>query len=74
MKATTQRIIDEIEQAVADGSHISPATFTAYFPRANVSAAFRVARKQGIIVVDSPSCAGTPIYRKALRITEGGGA
>lgn len=68
MTATTQRIVDEIEQMVADGSRIAPATFTVFHPRANVSAAFRVARKQGIIMVDSPSCVGTPIYRKALQL------
>jgi len=66
MNQVTEQIVAEIERAVADGARIAPCTFTACYPRANVSAAFRVARRRGIIVVDTKSCMGTPIYRKAL--------
>lgn len=70
--AITETIIAEIEEAVAGGSRVAPAPFSACYPRANVSAAFRIALERGLIVVDAVSLAGTPIYRKALRLSKGG--
>lgn len=68
MSPTTERVITDIVRAVADGARIAPVTFTACYPRANVSAAFRATRKRGLIVVDCLSVCGTPIYRMGLRL------
>lgn len=68
MSPTTELIVAEIVRAVANGARIAPVTFAACYPRANVSAAFRVARKRRLIVVDSLSVCGTPIYRMALKL------
>ncbi len=74
MQTLTETIIRGIERAVRDGAEIAPCTFTAQYPRANVSAAFRAAKARGIITVSYRSVVGTPVYRKALRLVavEGG--
>ncbi len=73
MSKITESIIAHIARAVANGERIAPCTFTVCYPRANVSAAFRVARQRGLIVVDYASGLGTPVYRKALQLAKGGG-
>ena len=61
----TQEVLDALEQD--DGKYgISATTYTwAFRRRANVAAAFWIAKARGIIVVDFISVAGTPVYRKA---------
>jgi hypothetical protein len=63
----TLEILAEIKSAAAKGqSGICPAVFSwAFKNRAACSAAFRMARAQGIIEVAFISCAGTPVYQAA---------
>lgn len=71
MHPTTAKILEEIiEDARRGYDRIAPATFTAYHPRANVSAAFRIARRRGIIAVNYQSAAGTPVYRASCRLVQ----
>ncbi len=65
--AATLEVLAEIKSAAAKGQNsIVPAVFSwAFKNRAATSAAFRMARAQGIIEVRCMSCAGTPIYQPA---------
>lgn len=66
MTPRTEAAINEIKSAVAAGqTMIAPAIFSHFFGRAAVSAAFRIAKQQGIIEVAYMSCAGTPVYQAA---------
>jgi len=66
MNAQTTAALNEIKAAAAAGQQmIAPVTFSPFFGRAAVSAAFRAAKAQGIIEVAYTSCAGTPVYRAA---------
>ncbi len=66
MNANTEAALNEIKSAVAAGQQmIAPVTFSPFFGRAAVSAAFRVAKAQGVIEVAYTSCVGTPVYRAA---------
>ncbi len=63
MNPITAEIIEAIK--VDTSSMITPAIYTwAFKSRAHVSAAFRMAKKQGIIEVDYISAAGTPVYKR----------
>jgi hypothetical protein len=66
--ATTEQIVAEIAEAAKAGTLVAPASFSAFYPRAKVSAAFRMAKARGIIVVDYVGSAGTPVYKMALRL------
>jgi hypothetical protein len=64
MNTRTEAALNEIKAAVAAGQdRIAPVTFTHFFGRSAVSAAFRLAKQQGIIVVAYVSAAGTPVYK-----------
>lgn len=64
MNNRTEAALNEIKSAVAAGqTRIAPAIFSHFFGRAAVSAAFRMAKAQGIIEVAYTSCAGTPVYQ-----------
>lgn len=66
MTNRTQAALDEIKAAVAAGQDkIAPAIFSHCFGRAATSAAFRMAKKAGIIEVAYVSMVGTPVYRGA---------
>ena len=56
---TTQKILDDL--ATNTSSSIIPATYSHFFPRQYVSAAFRIAKERGIIEQDGVSAIGTPI-------------
>lgn len=58
----TQEIIDAIKEDPSE--MITPCIYSwAFRSRANTSAAFRIAKEQGIIEVSYMSAAGTPVYR-----------
>lgn len=62
----TQAALNEIKAAVAAGqTRIAPSFFSHCFGRAATSAAFRMAKAQGLIELAYTSCAGTPVYRGA---------
>ena len=63
---TTQKIIDDL--ATNTSGSIIPATYSYAFPRQYVSAAFRIAKRLGIIERRATSCVGTPIYQRPLRL------
>lgn len=64
MNTRTAEALAEIKSAAASGQKmIAPALFSHFFGRAAVSAAFKIAKREGIIVVDYISVAGTPVYR-----------
>jgi len=65
--AITLEILAEIKKAADAGQNtIVPSVFSwAFKNRAATSAAFRMARAQGIIEVRYMSCAGTPVYQAA---------
>lgn len=66
MTPATAAAFNEIKSAVAAGqTRIAPVTFSHFFGRAAVSAAFRMAKQAGIIEVAYTSCAGTPVYQAA---------
>lgn len=66
MTPKTEAALNEIKSAVAAGQRmIAPAIFSHCFGRAATSAAFRMARAQGMIEVAYMSCAGTPVYQAA---------
>lgn len=65
MNDRTAAALAEIARAAAAGTRIAPAIFSHFYGRAAVSAAFRMAKAQGLIEVDYMSCAGTPVYRAA---------
>ena len=60
----TEAALNEIKSAVAAGqSRIAPVLFSHCFGRAATSAAFRIAKAQGLIEVAYTSCVGTPVYQ-----------
>lgn len=62
----TQAALNEIKSAAAAGqARIVPALFSHCFGRAATSAAFRMARAQGLIEVAYMSCVNTPVYQAA---------
>jgi hypothetical protein len=62
----TQAALNEIKAAVAAGQQrIAPSLFSHFFGRAAVSAAFRMAKAEGLIELSYMSCANTPVYRPA---------
>ena len=64
MSPKTAEVYAAIQDAVRSGQkYIAPVTFSACFPRASVSAAFRMAKRDGIIEVQYVSCVGTPVYQ-----------
>lgn len=66
MSPKTQEAYDAIASAVASGqTRIAPVTFSFCFGRAATSAAFRMARKNGLIEVAYVSVVGTPVYQGA---------
>jgi hypothetical protein len=66
MSPKTEAALNEIKSAVASGQQlIAPVTFSHFFGRAATSAAFRIAKKEGIIIVNYISAAGTPVYKGA---------
>jgi hypothetical protein len=66
MSPKTAAAIAEIKAAISAGqTRIAPATFSHCYGRAATSAAFRVAKAQGLIEVAYTSCAGTPVYQAA---------
>jgi hypothetical protein len=69
MNTVTATIIEEIARAAKNGERVAACTFTACYPRANVSAAFRIARRRKIIAVDYVSCAGTPVYKQGIGVS-----
>lgn len=66
MNTRTEAALTEIKSAAAAGQKmIAPVTFSHFFGRAATSAAFKIAKRDGIIEVAYTSCAGTPVYRPA---------
>lgn len=65
MSPNTQAALDDIKAACAAGSTIAPSLFSRFHGRAAVSAAFRIAKSQGLIELVAMSVANTPIYRAA---------
>ena len=66
ISAKTAEIIEAISQD--ESQMIAPCTYTwAFRSRANVSAAFRIAKQRGIIEVAYTSAAGTPVYRRVMK-------
>jgi hypothetical protein len=65
MNTRTEAALTEIKSAVAAGHMIAPAFFSHFFGRAATSAAFKIAKRDGLIEVAYTSCAGTPVYRPA---------
>lgn len=64
--AATLEVLAEIKNAVAAGqTRIVPCIFSHCFNRAATSAAFRMAKAQGIIEVAYMSCVATPVYQGA---------
>lgn len=68
MHAKTQQILDAIKADVGNREHIAPCIYSwAFKSRAHTSAAFRIAKQNGIIEVAYMSAAGTPVYRRTAR-------
>ncbi len=66
MNTRTAECLAEIKNAVASGqTRIVPCIFSHCFGRAATSAAFRIAKRDGIIEVNYTSCVGTPVYQAA---------
>jgi hypothetical protein len=64
MNDRTEAALNEIKSAVAANQQmIAPALFSHFFGRAATSAAFKIAKRDGLIEVAYTSCAGTPVYR-----------
>jgi hypothetical protein len=64
MKSETADVIESIKAAVAAGEdRITPAIYSFAFGRAVTAAAFRKAKKDGLIEVNYWSVAGTPVYK-----------
>lgn len=64
MNTRTADALAEIAGAVsANQQMIVPAIFSHYYGRAAVSAAFKIAKREGLIEVAYISAAGTPVYR-----------
>jgi hypothetical protein len=68
MNTRTEAALNEIKSAVAANQKmIAACTFSHFFGRAATSAAFKIAKRDGLIEVAYTSCAGTPVYRPATR-------
>ena len=66
MNTRTADAYNEIKRAAAEGqTRIVPCIFSHCFGRAATSAAFRLAKKHGIIEVAYTSVIGTPVYQAA---------
>lgn len=66
MNTQTEAALNEIKSAAAAGQQmIAPVSFSHFFGRAATSAAFKIAKRDGIIEVAYTSAAGTPVYRPA---------
>jgi hypothetical protein len=66
MKPATAEAFAEIKNAIAQGqTRIAPCIFSHCFGRAATSAAFRMAKQQGLIEVAYISVVGTPVYQAA---------
>lgn len=66
MSPKTQVAYDAIAAAVAAGqTRIAPVIFSHCFGRAATSAAFRMAKANGLIEVAYVSVVGTPVYQAA---------
>lgn len=67
MNLKTAEVLAEIKSAAASGqTMIVPSIFTHCFKnRAAVSAAFRIAKRDGVIEVNYMSCVNTPVYQAA---------
>jgi len=66
MNTRTAEVLAEIKRAAAEGQkYIAPSIFSFCYGRAATSAAFRIAKQNGVIEVAYTSCAGTPVYQAA---------
>ncbi len=66
MSPNTAAALADIKLAAASGQErIAPVTFSHFHGRAATSAAFRLAKAQGVIEIAYTSCFGTPVYRTA---------
>lgn len=66
MKPRTAECLAEIRAAVKAGqTMIAPSIFSHCFGRAACSAAFRIAKAEGLIEVAYTSVVGTPVYQPA---------
>ena len=66
MSTKTAEFYTYIQNAVRAGqTRICPAIFSFCFPRASVSAAFRMAKQNGIIEVAYIGGTGVPVYQAA---------
>ncbi|OYW56806.1 MAG: hypothetical protein B7Y80_01605 [Hyphomicrobium sp. 32-62-53] len=78
MSPNTARALEAIKAAADAGNQmIAPVTFSHCYGRAATSAAFRIAKRDGVIELAYTSCIGTPVYRAAgtgQAITEAAGA
>lgn len=70
----TEACIAAIKAAIDSGQKVAPCTFSYSYGRATCAAAFRVLKQDGYITVDYRSVVGTPVYRKALSLAQGGAA
>lgn len=66
MNTRTAEALAEIKNAIAAGqTRIAPCIFSHCFGRAATSAAFRIAKAQGLIEVAYIGGTGTPVYQAA---------
>lgn len=65
MSPKTKEALDAIKQDTC--KTITPCLYSYSFGRAAASAAFRIAKRDGLIEVAYISAAGTPVYRKPAR-------
>lgn len=65
MNKVTLQIIEELK--TDKGDLITPSVYSHFYPRANVSAAFKIAKRDGIIQVKYMSCVGTPVYTNSVK-------
>lgn len=65
MSPKTEAALAEIRRAAAAGQTIVPGIFSHFYGRAAVSAAFRIAKRAGIIEEVARSVVDTPIYKAA---------
>lgn len=68
MSPRTAEVYAEICKAAANGeTRIAPVVYSYCFGRSATSAAFRMAKANGIIEVAYMSCVGTPVYQAKTR-------
>lgn len=66
MSPNTAAALADIKLAASSGQKmIAPVMFSHFHGRAATSAAFRIAKAQGVIEIAYTSCVGTPVYRAA---------